>query len=307
MPLPFDFSSTHYSPANLRALLEAAILSYTTDANILEGKLRDAFGTRKFIPFASNHDKLLGVIPTAKIQDTQGYIAADPEKIILAFRGTEGPQQFDAFVRDWASDAFIQQSDFQRYFPTAPGIGKVHAGFGKALRDVWQQQKIAQKVLSVRKQYPNASLWITGHSLGGALAVLASACCYYETQNQTPVAGCYTFGQPRVGDLIFRSFYESALGTRTYFVVNNGDIVTRIPPRHIDCVPGMNYATLGRLVFLDQGSATNDAIAWHRFTQSHPVGWKGISRINSSVSEHFTDSYRQAVASATQDLSNLTW
>lgn len=117
----------------------------------------------------------------------------------------------------------------------------------------------------------------------------------------------YTFGQPRVGDLIFRSFYESALGSRSYFVVNNGDIVTRIPPRSIDCMPGLNYATTGRLVFLSGNSATNDAIAWGRYTQSNPVGWRGIPRLKSSVTEHSTTHYLDSIKAAAADLAALKW
>lgn len=246
-----------------------------------------------------------GVFTKLKIQDTQGYIAADKDKIVLAFRGTEGAENGKSFLKDWSSDAVIQQADFQKYFPSAPFIGSIHAGFGKGLRDVWT--KVAARLKKTRETYPEASLWITGHSLGGALAVLASACCYYETQNQSPVAGCYTFGQPRVGDLNFRTFFESALGSRTYFVVNNGDLVTRIPPRAIDCMPGLNYATTGRLVFLSSKAATNDAIAWGHYTQTHPVGWKGIPKIMDRVKEHGTAEYLKSITAAATDLAALNW
>lgn len=286
-------------------MLEAATLSYITDKEVLTERLKETFGSRDIWHFASDHRHILGVFPNLKLQDTQGYIAADKEKIVLVFRGTEGPETGASFIEDWSTDAVIQQADFQKYFPSAPSIGNVHAGFGKALRDNWTQ--VSARLAKFRKKYPEASLWITGHSLGGALAVLASACCYYETQHQSPVAGCYTFGQPRVGDLIFRTFYESALGARTYFVVNNGDIVTRIPPRSIDCMPGLNYATTGRLVFLNENAATNDAIAWGRYTQSTPVGWQGIPRLKSGVKEHGTAEYLKSITAAAADLNLLSW
>lgn len=305
MVLPFDSNSSHFSFTNLSALLEAASLAYVLDRDTLTEKLRDTFGSREVWHFASDHSDLLGVFPHFKLQDTQGYIAADKDKIILAFRGTEGPETGKSFIKDWSSDAIIQQAEFKSYFPSAPVIGNIHAGFGKALRDNWS--KVAARLAKLRSKYPQASLWITGHSLGGALAVLAAACCYYETQHQSPVAGCYTFGQPRVGDLIFHSFYESALGGRSYFVVNNGDIVTRIPPRSIDCMPGLNYATTGRLVFLNGNSATNDAIAWGRYTQSTPVGWRGIPRLKSSVTEHGTAEYLKSIKAAATDLAALKW
>lgn len=303
--LPFDCKSSHYSANNLGSLLYAATIAYETDKVKLTKALKTSLGSDNVWHFESDHSELLGVFPKLKIQDTQGFIAADSDKIILAFRGTEGANRGKSFVKDWSSDALIQQADFQKYFPTSTYIGSVHAGFGKGLRDVWT--KVAARLKKMRETYPEASLWITGHSLGGALAVLAATCCYYETQNQSPVAGCYTFGQPRVGDLHFRTYYESALGSRTYFVVNNGDVVTRIPPRSIPCMPGLNFATTGRLVFLSGNTATNDAIAWGRYTQTTPVGWKGIPDIKSGVIEHGTAEYLKSITAAAEDLAALAW
>ena len=42
------------------------------------------------------------------------------------------------------------------------------------------------------------SVWYTGHSLGGALASLATA---QMRRQEVPVDGLYTFGQPRTGSL----------------------------------------------------------------------------------------------------------
>lgn len=305
MILPFEPNSVRYSASNLATLLHAATIAYDTDRDRLTRTIKATLGSTEVRHFASDHTELLKYFPDFKIQDTQCYIAADTQKIILAFRGSEGADTGASFIKDWSSDAVIQQASFQKYFPSAPAIGSIHAGFGKALRDVWT--KVSAHLAKMRLKYPEASLWITGHSLGGALAVLAATCCYYETQNQTPVAGCYTFGQPRVGDLIFRSFYESALGSRTYFVVNHGDLVTRIPPRSIDCMPSLNYATTGRLVFLSGGGATNDAIAWGRYTQTTIVGWKGIPDIPKSAIDHTTSEYRRSVTSAAGALATLAW
>lgn len=302
--IPFDSNSSHYSLNNLRALLRASTLAYES-GELLKNALKEEFGSRRVWEFKSNHDHLLGKIPLLKIQDTQGFIAADPKKIILAFRGSEGVNRGESFIKDWTTDAVINQATFNKYFPSAPNIGNIHSGFGKGLRDVWT--KVAARLEDTRKIYPEASLWITGHSLGGALAVLASACCYYETQNQSPVAGCYTFGQPRVGDLLFRSFYESALGSRTYFVVNRGDLVTRIPPRKIDCMQGLNYATTGRIVFLENGGATNDALAWGRYTQTDPLGWEGMPRLLDGVAEHACESYLNSITQAEATLRGLSW
>jgi hypothetical protein len=72
-------------------------------------------------------------------------------------------------------------------------------------------------------------------------------------------------------------------------------------------VPGLNYATTGRLVFLNENTATNDSIAWGRYTQSTPVGWQGIPRIKSGVKEHGTAEYLRSITAATADLAALQW
>lgn len=69
-------------------------------------------------------------------------------------------------------------------------------------------------------------LYVTGHSLGGALAVLAAerltACGY-------PVMEVHTFGGPRVGDYAWAQAYEARLGRRTWRHAYCCDIVTRVP------------------------------------------------------------------------------
>ncbi len=92
--------------------------------------------------------------------------------------------------------------------------------------DVW---KTLQKERGMR------SLWITGHSLGGALAVLATAKLRFEKAQ--PVSGLYTYGQPRVGDFEFCSRFDQGFGDYTFRFVNFQDIVPRVPLRN------MNYTT----------------------------------------------------------------
>lgn len=52
------------------------------------------------------------------------------------------------------------------------------------------------------------SLWLTGHSLGGAMATLAAA---WLAERKIPFSGAYTFGQPRVGDDNFQVAFDTKL------------------------------------------------------------------------------------------------
>jgi triacylglycerol lipase len=69
-------------------------------------------------------------------------------------------------------------------------------------------------------------LVVTGHSLGGALAVLAAD--ILNAQGFL-IHSVYTFGQPRVGDATFAARYNMTLGQRTFRIVNSNDLVPRLP------------------------------------------------------------------------------
>jgi hypothetical protein len=79
------------------------------------------------------------------------------------------------------------------------------------------------------------NLVLTGHSLGGALAVMAA----FNLAQWFPVRFVFTFGQPRVGMLIFSQNYNSRscgpgrfekLGAITRRYMHETDLVPRLPP-----------------------------------------------------------------------------
>jgi hypothetical protein len=85
-------------------------------------------------------------------------------------------------------------------------------------------------------------IWITGHSLGGAMA----AVCSYRlsTVENLEIAGLMTFGQPKVGSKSFCDHMDSQLVGRVVYFVNETDGVTRIPP---------NFDQFGSLVWYTAG------------------------------------------------------
>jgi triacylglycerol lipase len=115
--------------------------------------------------------------------DTQLFIGHSGSAIVMAFRGTTN-------IRDWMTDAKIAFVDVPH--------GKVHSGFNSALDSVWAEVLETLKQTQIYAQ----SLWITGHSLGRALAALAAA-ARLSLDEHKPINGIYTFGQPRVGDRQF--------------------------------------------------------------------------------------------------------
>ena len=138
--------------------------------------------------------------------DTQAFLAKrDTDRIaVLAFRGTE--------ANSWKD---VRTDLDARFYKGRDGI-KLHTGF----RDAYKQ--VGQLVESAVGELPDDySLYITGHSLGGALAVIAA-----KELERDSVAACYTFGSPRVGN---EEFGEE-IRVPIYRIVNAADGVPRVPP-----------------------------------------------------------------------------
>ncbi|PKA55441.1 Phospholipase A1-II 1 [Apostasia shenzhenica] len=164
----------------------------------------------------------------------------DAELIVVAFRGTE---PFDS--AQWCADL-----DFSWY--QIPGVGKVHGGFMKALglqkaggwpsevgpaagRPPYAYYAVRERLREELQRSEGARFVVTGHSLGGALAVLFPVvlAMHGEKAVLERLEGVYTFGQPRVGDAELGEYAERHLSEgrrRRYFrYVYSGDVVPRLP------------------------------------------------------------------------------
>ncbi|MGY6275700.1 lipase family protein [Methylomonas sp. MgM2] len=156
------------------------------------------------------------------IKDTQALIVSNDEAVMVVFRGTEPD-----VIQDILTDANLPLVDF-------PGKGKVHSGFYEALSgDCWQH---LVEVLQ-RRQNRHKALWISGHSLGAALAMVAAA--------HLQPAGIYDFGSPRVGDSVFCASFQNMNFHR---FANCCDLVTQIPLKGL-----FDYQHGGILQYFDGG------------------------------------------------------
>ena len=161
----------------------------------------------------------------------RGLVGLLEKVALLAFRGT---QSIGNCLTD--ADALLV-SQF-------PYPGRVHSGFAEAVEQVWPE---------VRRILGNPSrsvpLWVTGHSLGGAMATLASV---RLTSEGYKVRAVYTYGSPRVGDRFFRNSYSLA----NYRFVNDNDLVPHLPFRWC-------YKHVGKLRLVDhEGGFTEEQAAW---------------------------------------------
>jgi triacylglycerol lipase len=140
-----------------------------------------------------------------------GFILESGDRLVVAFRGTSSPM-------DWVSDVMAQQ----KKFVCVPGTGWTHRGIAA----VYESARDA--VLSALSGLPgDKPLYITGHSLGGALATLCAIDVAAHSHFAQPRV--YTFGAPRVGDPAFAKAFNSKIAC-SHRVCNAYDVVPHLPP-----------------------------------------------------------------------------
>ena len=146
------------------------------------------------------------IIETFDHNGTQAILISYDESVVLAFRGTESTS-----LKDIKADLDARTTQYETG-------GKVHRGFKKAFEEIYLDicEELNKDTL---KDKP---LFITGHSLGGALATVATK----KLSHKGGIAACYTFGSPRVGD----EEWIAGIKTPIYRLVNAADGVTMLPP-----------------------------------------------------------------------------
>jgi hypothetical protein len=91
--------------------------------------------------------------------------------------------------------------------------------------------EILDDIMPLLQDNPGYKLYITGHSLGGALASVVAFYLANDDSIPKPVT-CITFASPRVGDYGFReatNVLEQAKKLRVLRVVNNNDSIAMMP------------------------------------------------------------------------------
>lgn len=235
----FTLDTTAHYMVNARTLIHLAVAAYEEDPADHASFKKTVFDSATLFSNAKT--------------DTFGFIAADANNLVIAFRGTDS-------IKDWLATNF----DFR---VRKESFGKVHLGFAKALDSVWDA--ITARITKLQDN--EQTIWVTGHSLGGALACLANRRLAVAQQ---PFAAC-TFGQPRVGNTSFADGYKRTL----YRFVNNNDIVPTVPPRFVPLFPPVIYTHVGELQFFDkdghltEGSETSEPLGLDPLVMSalHPL------------------------------------
>ena len=159
------------------------------------------------------------------------FIATEGNSIYLSFRGTSN-----------LTDAVADAAALQVPYTLVPDGGEVSLGFLNdymGTDDNPLQPKILSKLdeLIIAGEYEN--LYITGHSLGAALAALA----FPDLSQNVSISNVfmYNFAGPAVGNSDFVNTYEGEYSSNRVScrVVNTNDLVPKLPPLGLDCTDFM--------------------------------------------------------------------
>ncbi|MBL4774740.1 MAG: lipase family protein [Mariprofundus sp.] len=170
------------------------------------------------------------------LRGSQAFLAVWDDKAVLAFRGTEADEPLILDLEASGSDRgffgrmlpsrlklpfiptdIVDDLDFLPFtYSEAEGESQLHRGFYKATKRIWDDIEADLKQL----QLPDSGqLYVTGHSLGAAMAVVAGL--------MYPFNRIVTFGEPSVGNHLDQTMTLGCIHTR---YVNGKDPVTRIVP-----------------------------------------------------------------------------
>ena len=180
------------------------------------------------------------------IDGAQCHAVWNDDEYALCFRGTE-PSEIGDII-----------ADLNAIPRGAMTHGLVHSGFMGELDKLWQN------VTEHHGKHKDKKFYITGHSLGAAMATIATS----RFEEFTKVESLFTFGSPRAGT---RSFVKN-IKTPHFRFVNNNDIVTSVPPAF------MFYRHHGDLTYINHYGNIRKLTLWQRIKDKWRGRWRAFQK-----------------------------
>eukprot|EP00931_Biecheleriopsis_adriatica_P035969 TRINITY_DN20744_c0_g1_i3.p1 TRINITY_DN20744_c0_g1~~TRINITY_DN20744_c0_g1_i3.p1 ORF type:complete len:892 (-),score=131.77 TRINITY_DN20744_c0_g1_i3:93-2768(-) len=141
---------------------------------------------------------------------------------------------------------------------------RVHSGFAEAYAAVRDEvmARLKERLVYWQSEGRSVNLYVTGHSMGGAIAKLFALDVAAAPSDEVDCRGLprrsppvvYSFGGPRLGNAAFRSIYN-VLVPETFRVVASRDMVSTLPP-------SISYRQLGREVWVDNAGELTYVMSW---------------------------------------------
>jgi triacylglycerol lipase len=166
--------------------------------------------------------------------EVAGFTIKNDKTAIICWRGTQS-------LNDIYTD--LEYSTEKPFFSSGEGV-LIHSGFNNAFKSALDEVKSFISSLGTQ-----TTLYITGHSLGGALATLN---LYWLMNNNFPKSiskvSCYSFASPKIGNKKFKDDFESKLkplNFSNYRFQNLSDVIPLTPPSgeylHVNTPIYINY------------------------------------------------------------------
>ncbi len=202
---------------------------------------------------------------------TQAFVAQSDSEVIISFAGIEPSKR-----QDWLANVRVKQTEIRLRRYDYKGF-RVHRGFYKALQQVSRpMEKLVRSVCAEGVD----KIYVTGHSLGAALAQLFA---FLHLERLSPQV--YTFGSPRVFGRKAAKEYNYKIGGSSWRFQNHRDIVTRIPTF-------FRYRHAGRLCyFTADGTLIHDPGVVARVKEWFKSHSSKAMRLAGSPPDHSVDEY----------------
>lgn len=202
-----------------------------------------------------------------KVTDTHVLLVSASDRIIVSFRGTSS-------ARNLRTDLKAFHVKINRVLPTYDQLGgggtsatngnvtstilscndghqaKIHRGFAEAYQSVAARVMRGIERLITQKARP---VFLTGHSLGGALANICAFDCALRLELGPRDLYVATFGSPRVGNRAFRRLYDTVVPASWRMTIA-ADIVTKLPKVGYEHVGKKIMLTTAGDLFIDPSS-----------------------------------------------------
>ena len=148
--------------------------------------------------------------------------ARESSEAVIALRGTEG-------IKEWVLDA----SFGTKPCPFLASAGCTEDGFtdmyeSVAIGTAADAPKLVASLAGLPWKQPIETVTVCGHSLGGALATLATLDIAVNAPAPYHNVTSYTYASPRTGNVAFAAKYNQMVAN-TYRVANELDVVPRLP------------------------------------------------------------------------------
>jgi predicted lipase len=188
-----------------------------------------------------------------QIEVFYGFLLESPDDSILVFRGTQR-------TAEWIGNIYAVQQDYINP-QTGTSIGRIHQGF-RRIADTIINPLAVDAVEAIN---PNKPCYVSGHSLGSALATILALDIALAVPELQPQLQVYVYASPRVGNPEFARNYAQIL-PNTFRVTNLADPIPTMPPTKL------------RAEFVHVGEE-----------------WSFVSQGGDILPNHIVDTYRRAV------------